>query len=71
MWSSTWCLGTTLDECSKERFDNTVSDAFKDVHIPHCFLVLDYYFDMKKDKSFKPWASKVPQYELNKDSPYF
>ena len=70
-WAYTWGLGASLDERSKERFDDTVRDAFKGVHIPPSFLVFDYFFDMKKDKSFKPWASKVPQFEFNKDAPYF
>jgi len=70
-WSYTWGLGASLDERSKERFDDTVRDTFKGVHIPPNFLVFDYFFDMKKDKSFKPWSSKVPTFEFNKDAPYF
>jgi hypothetical protein len=59
-WSYTWGLGASLDERSKERFDDTVRDTFKGVHIPPNFSVFDYFFDLKKDKSFKPWNTKVP-----------
>lgn len=53
-------MGASLDERSKERFDDVVRDTFKGVQFPPNFTVYDYFFDGKKDKSFKPWASKVP-----------
>lgn len=33
--------------------------------------MFDYYFDLKKDKVFKPWSNKVPQFVYDKDIPYF
>jgi len=53
-------MGASLDDRSKERFDDVVRDAFKNVSIPPNFSVYDYFFDMKRDKSFKPWITKVP-----------
>lgn len=58
-WCYIWGMGASLDERSKERFDDTVRDVFKGVQIPPNNTVYDYFFDLKKDKSFKPWASKV------------
>lgn len=59
-WSFTWGMGASLDDRSKERFDDTVRDIFKSVQIPPNFSVFDYFFDLKKDKSFKPWNTRVP-----------
>jgi hypothetical protein len=53
-------MGASLDERSKERFDDTVRDVFKGVQFPPNLSVYDYFFDAKKDKSFKLWATKVP-----------
>ena len=39
--------------------------------IPPNYTVYDYYFDMKKDKSFKPWSMKVPAFVYDKEVPYF
>ena len=33
--------------------------------------MFDYFFDLKKDKSFKPWNTKVPLFVYDKDVPYF
>lgn len=70
-WSYTWGLGASLDDRSKERFDDTVRDIMKGVQIPPSNSVFDYFFDCKKDKSFKPWAMKVPAFVFDKDVPYF
>jgi len=70
-WSYTWGLGGSLDDRGKERFDDVVRDQFKNVQVPPNFTVFDYYFDLKKDKSFKPWAMKVPNFVFDKDVPYF
>lgn len=59
-WSYTFGLGASLDERSKERFDDTVRDVFKGVHFPPASSVFDYFYDLKKDKTFKPWSTKVP-----------
>ena len=64
-------MGASLDERSKERFDDTVRDVFKNVQIPPNFGVFDYFFDCKKDKTFKPWATKVPAFVFDKEIPYF
>lgn len=64
-------MGASLDERSKERFDDLVRDCFKNVPIPPNFTVFDYFFDLKKDKSFKPWTMKVPAFTYDKDIPYF
>ena len=58
-WSYVWGLGASLDDRSKERFDDTVRDIFKGVQIPPSNSVFDYFYDLKKDKSYKPWTSKV------------
>ena len=71
VWCYTWGMGASLDDRSKERFDDTVRDNFKGVQIPPSMSVFDYFFDMKKEKAFKPWASKVPAFEFDKELPYF
>lgn len=71
VWSYIWGLGASLDERSKERFDDLVRDTFKGVNIPPNLSVFDYFFDLKKDKSFKPWSTKVPAFVFDKDVPYF
>ena len=64
-------MGASLDDRSKERFDDTVRDVFKGVPIPPQQSVFEYFFDLRKDKSFKPWSSKVPAFVFDKDIPYF
>ena len=58
-WSFAWSLGASLDVPSKDKFDTTVKDIFNQVKWPPAYSVFDYYFDMKKDKVFKPWTNKV------------
>ena len=64
-------MGASLDEKSKDRFDDTVRDVFKNVAIPPNMSVFEYYFDLKKEKAFKPWSIKVPQFVYDKELPYF
>lgn len=70
-FSYTWGMGGSLDERSKERFDDNIRDSFKNVAIPPNFSAFDYFYDMKKDKTFKPWSTKVPTFVYDKDVPYF
>lgn len=70
-FSYAWGMGASLDERSKERFDDTIRDVFKNVHIPPGGSAYDYYFDLKKEKIFKNWSNKVPQFVYDKDVPYF
>lgn len=70
-WSYIWGMGASLDDRSKERFDDTVRDIFKGVQIPPNFTIYDYFFDLKKEKAFKPWSTKVPTFVFDKEVPYF
>lgn len=70
-WCYIWGLGGSLDERSKERFDDCVRECFKNVQIPPGNSTFDYYFDIKKDKQFKPWTLKVPQFVFDREIPYF
>lgn len=45
-----------------------IREQFK---IPQGQTAFDYFFDMKKDKAFKPWAGKVPAFVYDKDLSYF
>jgi len=71
VWSYIWGMGASLDERSKDRFDDCIRDVFKTVQIPPTNSVYDFFFDLKKDKSFKPWSLRVPQFVYDKDIPYF
>jgi len=64
-------MGASLDDRSKERFDDIVRELFKGAQIPQAGSVYDYFYDMKKEKAFKPWASKVPSFVYDKEIPYF
>jgi dynein heavy chain len=70
-WSYIWGMGASLDERSKERFDDIARELFKGAQIPQVGSVYDYFYDMKKEKLFKPWASKVPSFVYDKEIPYF
>ena len=59
-WSYIWGMGASLDEASKDRFDDTVRELFKGAQIPQAGSSYDYFFDLKKDKQFKHWNTKVP-----------
>jgi dynein heavy chain len=70
-WCYTWGMGGSLDDRSKERFDDVVKDAFKMVQYPPGVSAFDVFFDLKRDKTFKLWNTKVPGFEFNKDVQYF
>ena len=33
--------------------------------------MFDYYYDLKKDKTFKPWSNKVSTFVYDKEASYF
>jgi len=70
-WSYAWGIGGSLEHTSKERFDSIVRDQFKSAQIPPSFTTFDYYYDLKKDKVFKPWSNKVPTFVYDKEVSYF
>lgn len=73
-FSFTWALGGSLDERSKEFFDTLTKDLFKGVNYPNTGTscsVFDFYYDLKKDKSFKAWQTKVEPFEFSKEKSYF
>jgi dynein heavy chain len=66
-----WGLGGSLDTRTKERFDTVVKDQFKAAQYPPAFTVFDYYFDLKRDKLFKPWTNRVQAFVYDKDQSFF
>ena len=66
-----WGLGSALEFTVKERFDTIVRDQFKAAQYPQGHTVFVYYFDIKKDKVFKPWSSKVPSFDYDKEASFF
>jgi dynein heavy chain len=70
-WSYIWGMGASLDDAGKERFDDVIREQFKGAQIPQAGLSYDYFYDMKKEKAFKPWSQKVPAFVYDKDVPYF
>jgi len=64
-------MGASLDERSKERFDDIARELFKGAQIPQGGTAYDYFYDMKKERAFKAWSTKVPQFVYDKDVPYF
>jgi dynein heavy chain len=70
-WSYTWGIGGSLDQAGKDRFDSIVRDQFKSAQFPSGFTVFDYWYDLKKEKIFKPWTLKVKPFIYDKDLSYF
>ena len=64
-------MGAGLDDFSKDRFDDVVRDSFKNVGMPSNQSAFEYFYEGKRDKSFKLWSSKVEQFQYVKDVPYF
>jgi dynein heavy chain len=58
-WSYAWGLGGSLNEQGKDYFDTTVKDCFKGVSLPPSFTCFDYFYDLKREKVFKAWDTKV------------
>jgi hypothetical protein len=52
-------MGAALDERSKDYFDTLVKDFFKGSQFPSAFTVFDYYYDLKKTKTWIPWENQV------------
>lgn len=48
-----------------------VREQFKSAGLPSSFTVFDYWFDMKKTQTFKPWTEKVLAFSYSKDLSYF
>lgn len=70
-FSLAWGMGASLDDYSKDRFEDVVREHFKAAGIPSQNSVYDYFFEGKKEKSFKLWSSKVEPFQYVKDVPYF
>ena len=70
-FSYAWGLGASLDLRGKDVFDTVVRDQFKSCSIPAGFTVFDYFYDLRKDKIFKPWQERVEKFEYDKTLPYF
>lgn len=70
-WSYAWSLGGSLDQSGKDKFDYQVKDQFKAVKFPPSYTCYDYYYDLKREKVFKPWTSKVVPFVYDKDASYF
>ena len=67
----TYGLGASLDEKSKDYFDTQVREIFKIAAYPSNFTVFDYFYDLKKTKTWVPWAERVPNFTYNKDKAFF
>ena len=48
-------MGAALDERSKDYFDTLVKDLFKSAQFPSAFTVFDYYYDLKRSKTWMSW----------------
>ena len=66
-----WGMGGALDQTGQERFDDAIKDIFKSVQMPNTYTMFDFFFDLKKEHTFKAWASRVPPFIYDKDIPYF
>jgi len=70
-FSFSWGFGAALDERSKEFFDSFVRDNFKPAQYPQGHTVFDYYYDLRKSKSWMPWDNQVSKFEFNKEMSFF
>jgi dynein heavy chain len=70
-FSYSWGMGAALDERSKDYFDTFIKDCFKGSQFPSAFTVFDYYYDLKKTKSWMPWENQVQKFEYVKDMSFF
>lgn len=70
-WCYAWGLGASLTQNGKDKFDQVVKDQFKAAQIPQSFTVFDYFYDLKKEKNFKPWTAKMAPFVYDKDKSYF
>lgn len=70
-FSYAWGMGGAIDERSKEYFDNFIRDNFKPAQVPNGHTVYDYYYDLKKTKTWIPWEQSVQRFEYNKEISFF
>jgi hypothetical protein len=70
-FSYTWGMGASLDPKGKDFFDTIVRDQFKMCQIPAPATVFDYFYDLRKEKCFKEWHTKVEPFVFDKTLPYF
>lgn len=70
-FSYAWGMGSALDERSKDYFDTFIKDNFKSAQFPSAFTVFDYYYDLRKSKSWMPWDNQVSKFEYIKDMSFF
>jgi dynein heavy chain len=70
-WSFAWGMGASLDEKSKDFFDSLVKELFKTASFPPALTVYDYYYDLRKEKSWKEWQTRVDKFEYNREMSYF
>lgn len=70
-FSFAWGMGASLDERSKDYFDSLVKDFYKSAQFPSAFTVFDYYYDLKKSKTWMPWDNQVQKFEYVKDMSFF
>ncbi len=68
-FSYAWGLGASLDAKGKDVFDSTVRDQFKACQFPG--VAFNYFYDLKKDKCFKEWSTKVDAFVFDKNLQYF
>ena len=71
-FSYAWGLGGSLTQKSKEQFDSfVIRDQFKAAAIPLGGTSFDYFYDLKKEKVFKPWSTRVVPFVYDKEASYF
>lgn len=66
-FSYAWGMGAALDERSRDYFDTFIRDNFKSAQVPNGFTCYDYYYDLRKSKSWMPWDNMVQKFEFNKE----
>ena len=70
-WAFIWGMGSSFNDQGKQRFDDIAREMFKNCQIPPSYTVFDYYYDARREKAFKTWSSKVPQFVFEKDVAFF
>ena len=48
-----------------------VKDQFKAAKIPSTFTIFDHYYDLKKEKTYKPWTIIMKNFEYDKEMSFF
>lgn len=73
IFSYLWSLGSNLIDSSQSKFEELVFNQFKDnseVNISPEMKLLNVYLHAV-NKKFENWNSIVPDFEYNKNTPYF